>query len=390
MTRVYLDYNATCLPRAAAKEAVAGAMLTPANASSVHTEGRNARAIVEDARRRIAALIGAEAESVVFTSGATESNTMALVPELELEGRPVRCDVLLVSGVEHPAVRAGGGFAPAAIEYVPVDGSGIIDVSALEAALEQHQQAGRRAMVSVMAANNETGVLQPLRAVADRVRAAGGVFHSDAVQAIGKIGFDLKESGADLVSITSHKIGGPQGVGALVARHPGTRVPPLVRGGGQERGRRGGTESVAAIAGFGAAASEAGQTLTHEGSRLGTMRARLEDGIREIAPDAEIFSESAPRLPNTTFFASPGIAAETAVIAFDLEGVAISSGSACSSGKVSASDTLKAMGVAPELVNGAMRVSMGWDTSDADVTQFLAIWSKVYTSLTKRGGARAA
>lgn len=388
MARVYLDYNATSLPRAAAIEAVAAVMLAPANASSIHAEGRNARAAVEDARRYVAALTGADPEAITFTSGATEANVAALSPELELEGKPVRCDVLIVSGVEHPSVRAGGRFG-GNIELLPVDENGIADVQALQELLDAHRAQKRRALVSIMAANNETGALQPLRAIAERVRDAGGVFHTDAVQVAGKIPFSVAESGADLVSITSHKLGGPLGAGALIARHVGTRVPPMLQGGGQEQGRRAGTENTAAIAGFGAAASEASNTLTHEGSRLGTMRARLEDGIRAVANDAVIFSERAPRLPNTTYFSAPGVSAETAVIAFDLEGIAISSGSACSSGKVAASGTLNAMRVAPELIKGAMRVSMGWNTSDADVTQFLSVWSKVYTSLNKRG-ARAA
>ncbi|MBY0533183.1 MAG: cysteine desulfurase [Xanthobacteraceae bacterium] len=388
MARVYLDYNATSLPRAAAKEAVAAAMLAPANASSVHTEGRAARAIVEDARRRVAALLGADPDAITFTSGATESNLAALSPELELEGKPVRCDVLIVSSVEHPSVRAGGRFGDK-IDILPVDENGIVSVAALQDLLDAQRANAQRAFVSVMAANNETGALQPLREIAERVRDAGGVFHTDAVQVAGKIPFNVAESGADLVSISAHKLGGPQGTGALIARHPDTRVPAFMRGGGQERGRRGGTENVAAIAGFGAAASEAGQTLTPEGSRLGALRAKIENGIRAVAREAVIFSERAARLPNTTYFSAPGVSAETAIIAFDLEGVAISSGSACSSGKVAASETLKAMRVDPELVKGAMRVSMGWNTTDADVTQFLQVWSKVYTSLNKRG-ARAA
>lgn len=390
MTRIYLDYNATSLPRAVAREAALKAMMAPANASSVHSEGREARALVERARCQIAELLHASPDGVVFTSGATESNIMALSPELELEGRAVHCDVLLLSDVEHPAVRAGGSFTEDKIEYVPVDASGVIDLAALEAALAKHKQAGRRAFVAVMAANNETGALQPLRAVADLVHAADGVFHSDAVQALGKVTFDLNESGADLVSITSHKLGGPQGVGALVTRHPDTRVPAIMRGGGQERGRRQGTESVAAIVGFGAAAAEAGKTLAKEAARLGALRTTLEQGIRAIASDAVVFSEAATRLPNTTFFAAPGIPAETTLMMFDLDGVAISAGSACSSGKSAASPTLQAMGVSSELGRGAMRVSMGWNTSEADVTQFLAIWSKVYTSLMSRKRERAA
>lgn len=389
MARVYLDYNATAVPRVSAKEAVAAAMMAPANASSVHTEGRAARAIVEDARHQISVLIGAEPEAIFFTSGATESNATALSPDLEVAGNVARFDVLLLSSVEHPAVRAGGGFRPEQIEYVPVDANGVIVLAALEEALKKHKSAGRRAFVSVMAANNETGVLQPLRKIADIVHASDGFLHSDAVQVIGKIPFDLKESGADLLSITSHKLGGPQGIGAIVAAHRDTRVPAIMRGGGQERGRRQGTESVAAIAGFGAAATEAGQTLTPEGSRLGALRAKIEEGIRSIAKDAVIFGDRAARLPNTTFFAAPGIAAETALIALDLDGVAISAGSACSSGKSAASPTLQAMGVSSEIGRCAMRVSTGWNTTDADVEQFIRIWSKVYTTLNKRGAKAA-
>lgn len=389
MARVYLDYNATSVPRVAAKEAVAAAMMAPANASSVHTEGRAARAIVEDARHQLAVLIGAEPEAIFFTSGATESNATALSPELELAGKATRCDVLVLSSVEHPAVRAGGSFKPGQIEYVPVDANGVIVIAALEEALAKHKKEGRRAFVSVMAANNETGVLQPLRAVADLVHAHDGVFHSDAVQVIGKIPFDLKESGVDILSITSHKLGGPQGIGAVVTAHRDTRVPAIMRGGGQERGRRQGTESVAAIAGFGAAATEAGQTLTPEGSRLGALRAKIEEGIRTIAKDAVIFGDRAARLPNTTFFAAPGVSAETALIMLDLDGVALSAGSACSSGKSAASPTLQAMGITSEVGRCAMRVSTGWNTTDADVEQFLRAWSKVYTSLNKRGAQAA-
>ncbi|MBS4084439.1 MAG: aminotransferase class V-fold PLP-dependent enzyme, partial [Rhizobiales bacterium] len=254
MARVYLDYNATSVPRVSAKEAVAAAMMAPANASSVHTEGRAARAIVEDARHQLAVLIGAEPECIFFTSGATESNATALSPQLELAGEKVRCDVLVLSGVEHPSVRAGGSFGEDAAIYIPVDRNGVVDVGALEGVLQGHRAQKRRAFVSVMAANNETGVLQPLRRIADVVHENDGVFHTDAVQVVGKIPFDLRESGADLVSITSHKLGGPQGAGAVVSAHRDTRLPAIMRGGGQERGRRQGTESVAAIAGFGAAA----------------------------------------------------------------------------------------------------------------------------------------
>src|SRR6185437_11002310 len=231
------------------------------------------------------------------------------------------------------AVRAGGRFAPGKVEIIPVDGEGLLDLAALEIMLARHKSAGRRAFVSVMAANNETGVMQPLSEIAKLVRAVDGVFHVDAVQIVGRYPFDLETSGADLISISSHKLGGPQGAGAIIVRNAETRVPPLVRGGGQERGARAGTENVAAIAGFGAAAEAAALDVSVEAGRLAGLREKLERGIRTITSSAVIFSEPALRVPNTTCFAVPGMTAETALIAFDLEGVAVSSGSACSSGK---------------------------------------------------------
>src|SRR5262249_50930652 len=237
-------------------------------------------------------------------------------------------------------------------------------------------KAGRRALVSVMAANNETGAIQPLRQIADLVHAADGVFHSDAVQIVGRAPFSLETCGADLISISSHKLGGPQGTGALIARDTDTRVPPMLRGGGQERGARPGTENVAAIAGFGATANAA-KNLTEVGSRLAGLRDRLERGLRETAPEAGILSESAPRLPNTTCVAVPGMAAETAVIAFDLEGVAVSAGAACSSGKVGPSAALAAMKIEPALSRAATRASLGWNSTEADVTRFLEVFARI-------------
>jgi cysteine desulfurase len=359
--------------------------LTAGNASSVHGVGRDARARVESARKQVAALVGADPKAVTFTSGATESIVLALSPEMEIDGRPIRFDVLLVSGVEHPAVRAGGRFAADRIEIIPVDSDGIVDLVALAA-----QMSGRRALVSVMAANNETGTIEPVRAVADLVHGAGGVFHCDAVQVVGRLPFDLENSGADLISISSHKLGGPQGAGALIARSDSIRLPPLLRGGGQERGQRAGTENVAAIAGFGAAADQARRNGATESARIATLRDRLEAGIRAIAPDAVILSAGSPRLPNTTCFAAAGIAAETAVIAFDLEGVAVSAGSACSSGKVGPSQALAAMQVLPQLARGAVRASLGWNSTEADVDRFLEVWARVHAALTERRATKAA
>jgi cysteine desulfurase len=383
MNRAYLDHNATAPLRPEAREAAVAA-LAAANASSVHAEGRAARALVETAREQVAALVGADPRALTFTSGATESIALALSPELDVAGRPQKLDVLLISGVEHPAVRSGGRFGADRVEVLAVDGDGLVDLDALEVALARHKKAGRRPLVSVMAANNETGVLQPLAEISARVHRVDGLFHSDAVQIAGRLPFDLAAAGADLISIASHKLGGPKGAGALIVRHEDIRVPPMQRGGGQERGRRGGTEDVAAIAGFGAAAEAAQGSLAAESSRIADLRQHLEHGLRTVAPDTVILSGKAPRLPNTTCFAAPGIAAEIAVIAFDLDGIALSAGAACSSGKVGPSAALAAMNVAPALAKGAMRASLGWSSTEADVRRFLEVWERVYRSLSQR------
>jgi len=388
--RVYLDYNATSPLRPAARAAMAAALAVVGNASSVHAEGRAARAGLEAAREHVAALVGADVRNVTLTSGATEAITQALSPEIEIGGRNVHFDVLLISAVEHPAVRAGGRFSAEKIETIAVDREGVVDLAALEAMLARHREAGRRALVSVMAANNETGVIQPIAEVARRVHEVGGSLHSDAVQIAGRLPFDLVTSGADLISISSHKLGGPQGAGALIVRDEDVRVPPLLRGGGQERGSRAGTENVAAIAGFGAAAQEARHALEPEARRLAGLRDALEAGIKAMASDAVVLSAGAERLPNTLCFAVPGIAAETAIIAFDLQGVSLSAGAACSSGKVGPSETLKAMQVAPEIAKGAMRLSIGWDTNERDISRFLEVWKRVYLNLGQRRRERAA
>ena len=388
--RVYLDHNATSPLRRTAQAAMAEALSQPGNPSSVHAEGRAARSLIEQARERVAALVGAEPRCVIFTSGATEANAQALSPVIEIGGRTVHFDALLVSAVEHPSVRAGGRFPAEAIEAIAVDRDGIVDLAEIESALASHSAAGRSTLVSVMGANNETGVIQPVAEVARRVQGAGGVLHTDAVQAAGKIPFDIASSGADLISISSHKLGGPQGVGALIVRDESIRVPPLLCGGGQERGARAGTENVAAIAGFGAAAEEARKALASEIRRLADLRDAAEAGIRAIAPAAVVIGAGVNRLPNTVCFAVPGVAAETAIIAFDLEGVALSAGAACSSGKVGPSEALKAMQVAPDAARGAMRLSIGWDTNENDISRFLEVWKRVYLNLGQRRRERAA
>jgi cysteine desulfurase len=366
--RVYLDWNATTPLRPEAREAMAAAWDHLGNPSSVHAEGRQARRLVEDARAAVSGAVGALPRNVVFTSGGTEANALALTPGLRrAAGLPV--ERLVVSAIEHASVLAGGRFPAAATGTLGATRSGLVDLSRLRTLLES----GPPALVSVMLANNETGAVQPVAEVAEIVHAAGGLLHVDAIQALGKIIFDINTINADLVTLAAHKIGGPKGVGALVLAEGTAGFEPLLRGGGQERGHRAGTENVAGIAGFGAAAKAAIAALDHEANRLERLRDRLESGLCQT-PDAVVFAADAQRLPNTTLFTVPGLRAETAVIGFDLAGIAVSSGSACSSGKVQPSHVLEAMGVGPELAQGAVRLSLGWSTSEADVDFAIKAW----------------
>lgn len=378
--RAYFDWNATAPLLEEARSAMIEALGLTGNASSVHAEGRAARRLVEDARAQVAALVGAEAKDVTFTSGATEANMLALTPALETAGEKSPRDRLFVSAVDHLSVRRGGRFAPDAVTELAVDADGVIDVVALEPALA----AAERPLVSVMLANNETGAIQPIAAIAEIVHRAGGLLHVDAVQAPGRIAVDMPALGADLMSISGHKLGGPQGVGALIRRGDIHIAEPLITGGGQERSQRAGTENVAAIAGFGAAAAAVQAADEADADRMAALRGRLEAGLRAATPEVVIFSAGVVRLPNTTLFAFPGLKAETAIIAFDLNGVALSSGSACSSGKVQATPVLAAMGVPAELARGALRASLGATTTEADVEQFLGTWIMLVGSLVKK------
>ena len=376
--RAYFDWNATAPLRQEARAAMVSTLELTGNASSVHAEGRAARRLVEQARAQVAALAGAEAKNVTFTSGATEANMLALTPAIEICGRKEPRDRLFISAIEHPSVRSGGRFSADAVEELPVTGEGVVDLHALRSAIARAE----RPLISVMLANNETGVIQPIADIAVIVRAGNGVLHVDAVQGPGRIDCRIGELGADLMSLSAHKLGGPQGAGALVSRGDIHIGEPLIKGGGQERGLRAGTENVAAIAGFGAAVAVAANQA--DAARMAGSRDRLEAGIKAILPEALIFGESAPRLPNTTLFAVPGMKAETAIISFDLNGIAVSSGSACSSGKVQASHVLAAMGVEPSLAQGAVRVSLGWSTSESDIENLLNALTKVVSSLRKR------
>jgi cysteine desulfurase len=369
----YLDWNATAPLRPEAAAAMSEALGRWGNPSSVHRRGRAARRIIERAREAVAGLLGdADASGVIFVSGGTEANHLALLGA----GR----EWVLVSAIEHDSVR----HAVPAAEIIPVGPEGIVDLDALDRLLGADE---RPALVSVMYANNETGVIQPVAEVAAIARRHGALFHCDAVQAAGKVALEAGAIGADLVTLSGHKIGGPPGIGALVVTGE-VDVAPLLRGGGQEHRRRAGTENLPGIAGFAAAAAAAEVTAY---GRVAELRDGLEAEIAAIAPNAVVLGATAKRLPNTSAIAMPGVAAETQVVALDLDGVMVSAGAACSSGKVGPSHVLAAMRVDPEIAAATIRVSLGWSSSEAEIDHFLRAWTGLYRRC--RGvaeGARAA
>jgi cysteine desulfurase len=378
--RSYFDWNATAPLRPEARQAAEDALALLGNPSSVHAEGRAARAVTERAREQVAALVAARPSDVFFTSSGTEANMLALTPAIETADEKRPRSRLLFSAIEHTSVRAGGRFAHDATEELPVDADGRLNLAALTIAVAKTP----RPLVSLMLANNETGVIEPVAAAAAIVHAAGGLLHVDAVQAAGRIACDMAALGADLLTLSAHKIGGLKGVGALVRRSDAIHIAdPLIRGGGQERGTRAGTENVIGIAAFGAAAVAAHRERPAEAAHMLELRNSLETGLRAISPQAVVFGAGVERLPNTTLFVAAGMKAETAVIAFDLEGIAVSAGAACSSGKVQPSHVLAAMGVSPPLARGAVRVSLGWSTTESDVESFLNAWRKLASALSK-------
>ncbi|MCB1381125.1 MAG: cysteine desulfurase [Alphaproteobacteria bacterium] len=350
--RTYLDHNATSPLRPAARQAMLAAMDVCGNASSVHAEGRAARHLLDQLRQTIAAALGVLPAMVTFTSGGSEANAMALA------GVPV--ERLLVSAIEHPSVIEAARSSGKTVKIIPVTAVGQVDLEALAGMLP-----GPTALVSVMLANNETGVIQPVAEVVRLCQRHGAIVHCDAVQALGKIPFNFGVLGVDLLTVNAHKLGGPAGVGALVIRD-GLAIRPLVKGGGQESRRRAGTENIPAIAGFAAAVSEKIQDIN-------ILRDRLEASLE----DETVFGCGGPRLPNTSCIAAPGAKAETLLMALDLDGIAVSSGSACSSGKVAPSHVLAAMGVEPEVARAAIRVSLGWNSTVEDVDRFIAAWKRI-------------
>jgi cysteine desulfurase len=361
---VYLDYNATSPIRPEAAAAVAQALQIGGNPSSVHAAGRAARNVVETARAQVAALVGAAPRALTFVSGGAEANALAIESAVA-----AGCEEILVGATEHDTILASAAAAGVAVTEWPVGPDGVADLAWLEARLA----AGRRTLACLMLANNETGVIQPVREAAQRVREVGGCLHVDAVQAAGKLAIDFETLGADTLSVSAHKIGGPQGVGALVAG-PRARLTRRIHGGGQERGLRAGTENVGGIAGFGAAAQAAARDLP-DLALASAGRDRLEEVV--LAAGVTVLGKGAPRLSQTLCFALPAFGAELQVIGLDLAGVMVSAGAACSSGKVKASHVVTAMG-RPDLAACAIRVSGGWATTPDDWARCADAWSQIH------------
>ncbi|MCZ6763576.1 MAG: cysteine desulfurase family protein [Alphaproteobacteria bacterium] len=379
MTRtVYLDWNATAPVSAEVAAAVSDAMTaammesgTGGNPSSIHGPGRKVRAAVEDAREAVASLAGAKPREVIFTSGATEANNMVLVGS----GR----ETIIVSGIEHPSVL----LVRDDVVRVPATLDGIVDLDRLAAALEGTDG---DALVAVMLANNETGVIQPIEEVVRLAREAGALIHCDAVQAAGRIEIDIDALGVDTLSLSAHKIGGPTGVGALIVREGTPPIEPILKGGGQERSRRAGTENVPGIIGFGVAAARAAD-WRDEMAAIGALRDDMETRITAAAPEAVIYGAGARRLANTSSIGLPSVDCALQVMTLDLAGIAVSAGAACSSGKVAPSHVLMAMGIDRWTADTAIRVSLGRTTDAADIDAFVEAWTGMRNDAIARANA---
>lgn len=358
--QIYLDYNATCPLKPEVFDAMTAIMQEPHNASSVHQTGRTANMLVEKAREKIAALVNAPTNQVIFNSGATEGNNTVI--------QHFKDEPILVSATEHDAVLK----ADDDLIHIPVDENGLVKLDEFEALLKQHKPA----LVSVMMVNNESGVIQPIAEISALTHKHGALFHSDAVQAAGRIEIDMPALGIDFLTLSAHKFGGPQGVGALVLGLCGV-TPTLLHGGGQEKSARAGTENVAGIVGFGKAAELAKANIDAFTSRTRTFQEKLEETLKTFQC-IHIYGQDVNRAANTTLFSINGLSSETLLMAFDLDGIAVSNGSACSSGKVEPSHVLKAMGASDEAASGAIRISTGWKTEDADIEAFLKVWHKLY------------
>jgi len=380
-----MDWNATAPLLEEAREAFLRVALMEGNPSSVHREGRAVRAEIEAARRAIAWAVNAKPAHVTFTSGATEAANLALTPDFRMGRAALPIGRLYVSAVEHKAFFEGGRFTAAQMSVYPVGSDGVVDLTALEAMLAGHDKAAGLPLVALMLANNETGVIQPVREAAALVHAHGGILVVDAVQAFGRLPIDIEALDTDFLVVSSHKIGGPKGAGALISRGETLMPVPLIRGGGQAKGHRSGTENAAAIAGFGAAAEIAASGVEARAAAIAILRDSMEAEMLAIVPETVIHGRWSERLPNTTFFSVEGLKSETGQIAFDLEGVALSAGSACSSGKVGESHVLKGMGLDPRM--GALRISIGPSTTETDMERTIAAFRRITGRIAKAHAA---
>lgn len=381
--RAYLDCNATAPLRPEARAAALSALDLGGNASAVYGEGRKARALIEEARQAVANLVNAKSEDVIFTSGGSESAATCLMPGFKgVHAAPA--ERLIVTSIEHSAVLKGGRFNSNAIQLCPVTPSGVIDLAALEKRLVDGQGA---ALIAVMLANNETGIVQPVADVAALARHHGAALICDGVQAVGKIDVDIAALGVDGLILSGHKLGAPQGSGAIVLAEGAKLAQPLIKGGAQENRLRAGTENVSGIVGLGAACRAIALNGTTERARILALRQRLEAALTRFPVTVDVVGADMSRLPNTSLILADGVIGETAVIALDLAGVSVATGSACASGKVTQSHVLAALGIAPERARYALRISLGWSTSEAEIDHFLAAFAAHCADIAARSHA---
>ncbi|TNE35921.1 MAG: cysteine desulfurase [Alphaproteobacteria bacterium] len=378
---VYLDYNATAPAKPEVAEAVARVMAEGGNPSSVHAHGRAAKALVENARAQVAALAGAEPKSVTFTGSGTEANNLVFTGAVKAN----KVERLLVSATEHDSVAKTAAATGMTVELIPVDHVGAVDQEALRDLLGGSDE---KTLVCIMLANNETGRIQDIAALAQAAHEEGALFHCDAVQAAGKIPVDMAALDTDFLTLSAHKFGGPQGVGALL-RRPSLDVSAMILGGGQELGRRSGTENLAGIVGMGLAAELALKDMGQM-AVLAKWRDEMEQVMTAYAGEAVIICREVSRLPNTSLVALPGVRSETQVMTLDLAGFGVSAGSACSSGKVSTSHSLSAMGFSEDIAGSAVRVSLGWKTTHEDVTAFTEAWKNMRDRLSSKARSEVA
>lgn len=376
MKRRYFDHNATTPLKKTARMALLESLEIFGNPSSVHTEGRAAKALLQKARRQIAESLNTSPDHVVFTSGASEAAMTLLTPFYNMGRSKIRFSHLYIGATEHPSVAEGGRFSQEFISTVAVDQDGLIQQDKLVSLLNNHDKTTGLPLVAIQAANGETGVLQPIKEIAAIVRDFGGILIVDLTQYVDKNFVDIHQMGGDFFILSAHKIGGPKGIGAFISSGNLLMPTPLIVGGGQEKGLRGGTEALPLVAAFGAAITDL--YTKEEIKQLRDLRNKLEDGIQKICHDVEIFGKKVPRLPNTTYFTVRDIKAETMQIAFDLAGFSVSAGSACSSGKVKQSRVLEAMGY--HIPNGAIRISIGQCTTSQDIDDFLLFFSQIISN----------